>query len=180
VDDVQAPVAAVLDRLTRLVQDARALPVSASCVVNRGEVLGLLEELRRALPEAMGKASEVLDDRDGVVAGGRAEAAQLLEQARAERQAMVTKTAVHKAAQQEARRLLEEAQSQADAMRLEVEEYVDSKLANFEVVLSKTLGAVQRGRARLHGESEMDVLSPDEDRKPALPAAGGTKARARS
>ena len=164
-DDVQAPVSATLDRLTELVQDARAMPMSASCVVNRTEVLGLLQDLRQQLPEALARASAVLGDRDGVVAGGKAEADKLLEAAREERKALLAKTEVTKAARAEAERILEEAQAQADAMRAEVEDYVDSKLANFEIVLSKTLGAVQRGRARLHGESELDDLA-DQDLKP--------------
>lgn len=173
-DEVQAPVAAVLDRLTTLVKDARSLPMSASCVVNRSEVLGLLADLRRALPDALGRASEVLGDREGVVADGRAEAERLLESARAEQRQLVSKTAVHKAAQAEARRVLEEAQQQSDAMRLEVEEYVDSKLANFEVVLSKTLSAVHRGRARLHGETEHDELSRMDPDQKALPEGGAS------
>ena len=158
-DDVQAPVVALLDQLTRMVTDARALPMSASCVVNRGEVIGLLEELQRALPEALTSASELLGDRASVVAEGRAEADRIIEAAKAERAALLTKTAVQKTAHSEAQRLVQQAETQAEAMRLEVEEYVDSKLANFEVVLSKTINAVQRGRARLHGESEHDALS---------------------
>ena len=161
-DDVQAPVSALLDRLTKTVQDARSMPMSASCVVNRDEVLGLIKDLRAQLPEALDRASAVLGDRDGVVAGGRAEAEKLLEAAREERKAMLAKTEVTKAAQAEAKRLLAEAQEQADAMRAEVEDYVDSKLANFEIVISKTLAAVQRGRARLHGESELDDLADDQ------------------
>ena len=34
-------------------------------------------------------------------------------------------------------------------MRAEVDDYVDTKLANFEVVLDKTLAAVNRGREKL-------------------------------
>ena len=169
-DDVQAPVAAILDRLTRAVQDARSMPMSASCVVNRAELLGLVEDLRRALPEALTRASEVLGDREGVVAQGRTEAERLVGQAQSERKALVTRTEVHKAAQAEARRLVAEAEAEAQAMRLEVEEYVDAKLANFEVVLSKTLNAVQRGRARLHGESELDALA--DDGEPPVPLSG--------
>ena len=163
-DDVRAPVLGLLDRLERLVQDARSMPMSASCVVNRSEVLALVADLRRALPDALDKAVEVLDDRESVVAQGRTEAQRLLEQARSEQSTLVRKTEVHRAAQDEARRVVEEAQAQADAMRREVEEYVDAKLANFEVVISKTLAAVQRGRARLHGESELDALADSDER----------------
>lgn len=164
-DTVSAPVSATLDRLQKVVEDARSMPMSASCVVNRDEVLELLRDVRGQLPEALSRAQAVLGDRDGVVAGGRAEADRLLQAAREERKAMLAKTEVTKAARAEAERLLAEAQEQADAMRAEVEDYVDSKLANFEIVLAKTLAAVQRGRARLHGESELDDLS-DEQLKP--------------
>jgi cell division septum initiation protein DivIVA len=162
-DEVEGPVAAILDRLTELVRDARSMPMSASCVVNRSEVLGLLDDLRHALPESFGRASRVLSERDGVVAEGRSQALRLLEQARAERKQILAETEVHKAADAEARRIVEEARAQAEAVRVEAEEYVDAKLANFEVVLAKTLGAVQRGRARLHGESELDTLGDDQD-----------------
>jgi hypothetical protein len=43
------------------------------------------------------------------------------------------------------------ARTQAEAMRLQTEDYVDAKLANFEVVLHKTLSAVERGREKLRG-----------------------------
>jgi cell division septum initiation protein DivIVA len=161
-DDVAAPVSALLDRLQTVVEDARAMPMSASCVVNRTEVLGLIADLRSRLPETLSRASAVLGDRSGVVAGGKAEADELLEAARQERNAMLARSEVHKRARKEAEELLAEARSEADAIRAEVEDYVDSKLANFEIVLSKTLGAVQRGRARLHGESEMDELGEEE------------------
>ena len=171
-EDVAAPVLALIDRLERTVKDARAMPMSASCVVNRADVLRTVEDLRRALPQVLDRAAEVLDDKEGVVAEGRSQAERLREEAEAQRTSMLSSTEVHRAANDEARRILQEAEQQADAMRLEVEEYVDAKLANFEVVLSKTLAAVQRGRARLHGESELDALGDalaDDDR----PLPGG-------
>jgi cell division septum initiation protein DivIVA len=171
VDDVQAPVQAILNALTKQLKDARPMPLSASCLVNRDEMLRLVEDLRRALPEALTRASEVLGDREGVVESGRTEAQRLLEQAKAERGTLLTKTEVHRAAKAEARRIIQEAEAEADAMRREVEDYVDAKLANFEIVLSKTLGAVQRGRARLHGESELDALA-DAATAPEEPVPG--------
>ena len=44
-------------------------------------------------------------------------------------------------------------------MRREVDDYVDGKLANFEVVLQKTLSAVDRGRSKLKGRSDLDALA---------------------
>ena len=165
-DAAPVPAAQTLEALTRLVRDARSMPVSASCVVHRGEVLGLLEQIARGLPAELGRAAALLEDREGVLAAGRAEAELLLEQAREQQRVLVGKDAVRVAAEAEARQLLASTRQECEEMRLEVEDYVDAKLANFEVVLSKTLGAVQRGRARLHGESDLDSLDADHDDRP--------------
>jgi cell division septum initiation protein DivIVA len=156
----------LVDQLLRHVREARAMPMSASCVVNRSEVVELLEQIQRRLPEQLSQASALLQDREGVVAQGRVEAEELLEQARQQQKALVGQTEVHKAAKAEAEALLAAAREESEAMRLEVEDYVDSKLANFEVVISKTLDAVQKGRARLHGESELDRLDEADDSRP--------------
>lgn len=165
-DDAATPVTALVEKLLQMVREARALPMSASCVVNRGEVVGLLEDIQKQLPEQLGQACALLADREGVLAQGRVEAEALLEQARAQQQVLVGQAEVHKAAQAEAEALLASAREESEAMRLEVEDYVDGKLANFEVVISKTLAAVQGGRARLHGESELDRLDDAADARP--------------
>ena len=164
--DGQEPVTALLAQLTTLVREARSLPISASCVVHRDEVLGLLGDVERRLPEQLGRASALLEDREGVVAQGRVEAEELLDQAREQQKQLVSKTSVMQAAKAEAEALLASAREESEAMRLEVEDYVDAKLANFEVVIAKTLDAVQRGRARLHGESELDRLDEADDDRP--------------
>jgi hypothetical protein len=48
-------------------------------------------------------------------------------------------------------------------MRGEVDDYVDTKLANFEVVLEKTITAVRRGRDKLSGRSAAGDLAPDQE-----------------
>ncbi|MDP9433983.1 MAG: hypothetical protein M3P93_01770 [Actinomycetota bacterium] len=157
-EPVPARVTELLDALTSSVEEARAMPLSASCVVNRGEVLGMLEDLRRALPGAVAEAERVVREREAVVEEGRARAAELVATAEEERARRVSKEAVVVSAKREAARLLDEARLGADAMRDEVEDYVDSKLANFEVVLTKTLQAVERGREKLQGRSAVDDL----------------------
>ena len=62
-----------LDELSSLVEEARSMPMSASCIVNRAELLGLLEELRELLPEEFRHAQLLLDDREAVVEEGRRE-----------------------------------------------------------------------------------------------------------
>lgn len=132
--------------------------MSASAVVHRDEVLALLTRVRGSVREALTESQSLLGDRAGVVEQGRQEVERLREDALAERARLVEASSVHREAKVQAERLLVHAREQAEAMRSEVEDYVDGKLANMEVVLSKTLAAVQLGRARLSGESEHDAL----------------------
>ncbi len=152
-----------LTELTKLVESARSMPMSASCVVNRSEVLGLLDEVEALLPPALTQAQAVLGDQQGVVEQGHREAERIVAEAHEERCRMLQENEVFAEAKAEADRLLEQSRSMTDAMRLEVEDYVDAKLANFEIVLTKTLSAVERGRDKLSGRSEFDSLGPPDD-----------------
>lgn len=153
-----ADVHSKLDELTALVEAAKPLPLSASCVVNRAEVLAALEELRRLLPAEIAAASDVLQDRAGVVGEGRVEAERIVAEAHAERDRLLSDTELAAEARRQAEQLLVEAQERAETMRREVEDYVDAKLANFEVVLHKTIAAVERGRDKLRGR-RIDPIS---------------------
>ncbi len=157
---------ATLDDVVRTVEQARTMPMSASAVVHRPELLALLEQLRTQLAQALGAAEEVLGARDDVVEQGRQEAARLVQEGLRERDLLVSRTEVHREAAAEAARLVAEAEATAATMRVQVDDYVDGKLATFEVVLHRTLEAVERGRAKLAGRSALDALAGGEQDEP--------------
>ncbi|MEW2619946.1 cell division initiation protein [Streptomyces sp. NPDC048106] len=140
-----------LDEIVSAVAGARAMPMSASCVINRAELLALLEEVRQALPGSLAQAQELIGDREQMVEQARQEAERIIESAHAERGSLVSGTEIARRSQAEADRILAEARQEAEEVRAEADDYVDSKLANFEVVLTKTLGSVGRGREKLLG-----------------------------
>jgi hypothetical protein len=78
---------------------------------------------------------------------------------------MVEQTAIVQSARDEAQRILDEARDLAAAEREEVEAYIDGRLATLEVILNKTMEAVARGRERLEGADDKDVLSQLADDK---------------
>ncbi|HSV41375.1 MAG TPA: hypothetical protein VLI04_21610, partial [Nocardioidaceae bacterium] len=65
--------------------------------------------------------------------------------------------------------LLQDAQTEAEALRHDTDEYVDAKLANFEITLERTLDAVKRGRERLSGTTAFHGITPEEADKIVLP-----------
>ncbi|GAA2279737.1 hypothetical protein GCM10010145_45930 [Streptomyces ruber] len=159
-----------LDEIVATVSGARAMPMSASCVINRADLLALLEELRAALPGSLAEARELIGDRDQMVEQARQEAERIIEGAHAQRGSLISDTEVARRSQAEADRILAEARQEAEEIRAEADDYVDSKLANFEVVLTKTLGSVGRGREKLLGTgpgTDGDgYLAPEDDDAP--------------
>ncbi|MEF3116465.1 cell division initiation protein [Streptomyces chrestomyceticus] len=152
-----------LDEIVRTVGSARSMPMSASCVVNRAELLAMLEEVRAALPGSLAQAQEVLGDRAQMVEEARAEAERIIESANAHRGSLISDTEVARQSRAEADRILAEARREAEEVRAEADDYVDSKLANFEVVLTKTIGSVDRGREKLLGRAPGEDGHLDED-----------------
>lgn len=152
-----------LAELSRIVSEARAMPMSASCIVNRAEIIGLVADIERLLPADLSRAQAVLSDRHEVVDLGRQEAERLAAGARAEQARLVSETSIAQEAADEAARIVEAARRDAQETKAEIDEYVDGKLANFEVVLLKTMQAVTRGRERMRGMREEDVLAHLDD-----------------
>ncbi len=142
-----------------MVEEARGVPLSASCVVHRGEMLELLDEAREALPNDIESAQKLIAARDAIIEEGRVSAEQMIAMAREDVARMVEQTSIVQMARDEARKILDEARTLGDQEKQEVEEYIDGRLATLEVILNKTQDAVARGRERLAGANDKDVLS---------------------
>lgn len=175
-----------LTELRDLVAGARAMPLSASCLLNRTAVLERIAEIDAALPGRLTEADRVLADAEGVVAEAREQAVNVLAEAAVERDRRLERTEEGAAATAWAAQVRAEAEADAGARTAEVDDYVDTKLATFEVVLEKTLElarrepesigdaqarlaelassleralvAVRRGRDRLQGRHSMEDL----------------------
>jgi F0F1-type ATP synthase membrane subunit b/b' len=142
-----------------LIEEARGVPLSASCVVHRGEILEVLEGARDFLPADLTEAEAIIAERDRIIDEGQASAESMIATAREDVARMVEQTAIVQSARDEAQRILDEARDQAAQEREEVETYIDGRLATLEVILNKTMEAVARGRERLEGANDKDVLS---------------------
>ena len=160
VDPRTADVYTVLDDLSDIVEAARAMPMSDKCVVNRNEVLDLLDAMRQMLPTAVKEAEELLADRvsvveegyrvaERVVAEANEQARGLIEQATAQQAQIVSTHEITNAALAEAGAIRAQAAAETEQMRREVDQYVEDKFASFEASLTKTLAAVQKGRDRI-------------------------------
>jgi vacuolar-type H+-ATPase subunit H len=148
-----------LNTAIAMIEEARGVPLSASCVVHRGEMLEILQSAREFLPVDFLTAESILQDRDQIIDEGRSSAEAMIATTREDVSRMIEQTSIVQAARDEAKRILVDARAVAEEERHEVEAYIDARLATLEVILNKTLDAVARGRERLEGAGDNDVLS---------------------
>ncbi|WP_040338228.1 hypothetical protein [Candidatus Blastococcus massiliensis] len=204
-----------VDELTTVIENARNVPMSGSCMVPRDHVLDLLDDLRESLPEDVQAAGAIVEQRteilqqaqaeaerlttrtrddaeqvlvqaqhqrdellgaarrqrDELLAQAQADAEQLLVDAEAEAEALIaegrrrreamiaeaqveherlmTETEVYRTAVARADELGAQAHTDAARMRSEVDEYVDTRLADFGTALERMLRSVEKARTTL-------------------------------
>ena len=145
-----------LEELSVLIEEAKAVPLSASCMVNRAVVLDLIDDIRDALPSSLSDADQLLAEREAVVSEGRREADRLIAEAREEQLRMLSQHEVYLVAVAESEALRGETFDEVTRMRRETDDYIDARLATFEITLHKPLTAVERGRDKLRGQAELE------------------------
>jgi hypothetical protein len=126
-----------IQQMEEIVREAKSMPLSASALLNREEVLEMLAAMRDALPEEIKQARWVVRDREELLAKARRDADAVLARARQEQARLVQQEAVVQAAQEEAERIVSDARDQARQVRMEADDYVDGKLAQFEIILQR-------------------------------------------
>jgi F0F1-type ATP synthase membrane subunit b/b' len=145
------------------IEAARSMPMSASVMVNREELLLVLDDAVASLPEELRQARWLLKERDEFLAKARREAEDIIDAGRTQAERMVERTEVVREARRRAQQVVDEAEAQARAIKHEAEDYIDQKLASFEVVLDRTMQAVQKGRERLQVVVDLAEPVPEGD-----------------
>ena len=153
----------ILLQLRDIVDAARPVPLSASSMISKEEVLELLDEALTRLPEELRAARWLLKEREEYLARVRHEGDEILDQARTRAERMVQRTEVVKSAEHRARHIIDVAEADARRMQHECEDFCDQKLASFEIVLDRTMKMVTAGREKLAGPS---LTQPEPEPEP--------------
>lgn len=161
-----------IEELQVLVEEAKAVPLSSSAVINREEFLDLLGQLKDEVPDEIRQARWMAKDREELLARARKEAERIIAESREQRDRLLSRTEIVHAAQREAERITDEAKEKAAKLQIEAEDYIDQKLAAFEILLDKTMKTVGKGREQLRGARNTGAV-PDE-----LSGAAGAPATA--
>jgi cell division septum initiation protein DivIVA len=155
-----------IDEIIAMVETARSVPMSRNCMLDRGEMIGALEEVRGLLPAELRRAAALLEERDKILDAGRHEAERIIREAESEHARLVSVNEITVSAEREGARIVGESRADAERLRDEVDDYVDTALANFEQFLTRALASIERGRDKMHALREIGSFVPDEGERP--------------
>jgi vacuolar-type H+-ATPase subunit H len=145
-----------LARLRELVVAGRSVPMSASCMVNRVEVLGVIDDIVEHLPDEIAEAQRVIDRSQSRLGEANSEAARILAEAREHAAQLAQHSEIVRVAEEQAAKIRADAQEEAVALRRETDSFIDSRMAGFESVLVKTTTQVRTARSRLAERSQLN------------------------
>lgn len=151
----------LLARLREIVSEAKGVPMSASCMVNRAEVLALIDEAAGRLRTDLADANRVVRQADERVGDAQHEADRILRDAEEEANRKLQDHELVVAAREQGLQIKADAKEEAAALAREVDAFIEGRLAEFEAGLQRTQSAVVTMRQRLAARAGLDDVEAE-------------------
>jgi cell division septum initiation protein DivIVA len=160
-----------VDELSTVIENARSVPMSSSCMVPREHLLDLLDDLRETLPAEVHEAGTIVEQRTEILQQAQEEAErltgltrtecdQLVGSARRQREEILgtarrQRDEVMDQAQADAEQLLADAEAEAEQLIAEGRRQAEALLAEARLQQAEMLTAAQAEHERLVAETEV-------------------------
>jgi cell division septum initiation protein DivIVA len=149
-----------VDELTTVIENARSVPMSGSCMVPRDHLLDLLDDLRESLPEDVQAAGAIVDQRTEILQQAQAEAERLTGRTRVESEQLLTSARRQRdellgTARRQRDELLAQAQADAEDILAEAEAEAERLVAEGVAHRDAVVAAAQAEHERLITETEV-------------------------
>jgi len=143
----------VMEEFEDLISKCKRLPLTSNFIINEEKIYDFLDRLKASFPEEFKHARWIVKERDQVLDDSRKEADRIVKEAQENANKLILETEIIKKAQRESEIIIKQSETKARGIRLEAEDYIDSKLANLEATLQKLLLSIEKGRDKLSGKT---------------------------
>lgn len=144
----------LIDMIYERIEDAKAPALKPNMsMVDRDEMLDLLDELRAQLPVEVKRAQELLAAREKFVDEAKRDVDRLMRQAELDAKAKVSDSEVMYAAKERARQIVARAEDRSRQLYQVANEYAEDALARTEEAVQAALDEVKQSRVRFRSAS---------------------------
>ena len=135
----------LVERLESLVSNGRSVPLTRSVMVNREDVLKLIDDLRLAVPEEVRAAKRINSERTQILERSESDAEQTMARAQEQAAYLISEAGLTEAAAAESDRMLAQARADAAAIRNGADQYANSVLESLAAQVDGTLREIEGG-----------------------------------
>ena len=144
----------LIDMLFERIEDAKSPALKPNMsLVDRDEVLDLLEELRAQLPVEIKRAQELLAAREKFGEEAKRDVERMMRQAELDAKTKVSESEVIYAAKEKARQIVGRAEERSRQLYQVANEYAEDALARTEEAVQAALDEVKQSRVRFRSAS---------------------------
>ena len=144
----------LIDMIYERIEDAKSPALKPNMsMVDRDELLDLLDELRAQLPVEIKRAQELLSARDKFVDDAKRDVERMMRQAELDAKAKVSDSEVLYAAKEKARQMVARAEDRCRQLYQVTNEYAEDALARTEEAVQLALDEVKQQRVRFRSAS---------------------------
>ena len=144
----------LIDMIYERIEDAKSPALKPNMsIVDRDELLDLLEELRAQLPVEMKRAQELLAAREKFVEDAKRDVERMMRQAELEAKTKVSESEVTYAAKEKARQIIARAEERSRQLYQVANEYAEDALARTEEAVQAALDEVKQSRMQFRSAS---------------------------
>lgn len=139
----------VLETLEDVLANSMTLPLTGKSLVDKDEILELINEIRLNLPEDLKKAKSILDERDSIIKEAQRQAEEVLSDADHTIGMYIKEHEVTKEAYKQANDIVSNAQKNAREIRTGSREYAEGILIKVQDILKDTINVIDSNREEL-------------------------------
>ena len=140
----------IIDMLEDVVEKYMAIPFAGRAVVDREELLDLIQEIRLNLPGDLKQAKWVKEERQRILDEANKEAESIVKSAEEKMASMIDDHEITQKAYAQANEIIAAAQNNARELRLGTRQYADDVMASLEAHVAKVAETVHENRRELN------------------------------
>lgn len=133
----------LLDALKETIIESKKVPLSSKIMVNEDEVINIIEEIEKTLPNEIKQAKWITEERQRICKEAEKEADDIVKEAEKRIIEMIDEHEITRQAEEKGLKIIEDAKIQSREISEGTRDYADSKLAEAEMAINELLGSLQ-------------------------------------
>ena len=139
----------LLETLEDILERSKSIPFSGKSIVDKGEMLEIIKEIRLKLPDELKQAKWVKEERQRIIEEAQKEADGIVKEAENRIISMIDEHEITRKAYEQKAEIIETANEMSREISKGTKDYADNVLLELESTLEEALKTIQNNRKEL-------------------------------